>query len=69
MYSLNSDKWRRGVETGVFTCEQCGGPLEFEDATESTFVCPTCGWSRDVDMYGWTDEEYEDLFPTEDEFL
>ena len=41
--------------------------MEFEDSNEDTLVCIHCGYSMDLDHYGYTDEEYADLYPTEDQ--
>ena len=53
--------------TGEYICPECGGRLIFEDKWETVLVCPCCGNSIELDRYGFTDDEYESLYPTEDE--
>lgn len=54
--------------SGTYICHECGGTMEFEDENEDSLVCPSCGHSVDLDMYGFEgDEAYEKLYPTEDE--
>lgn len=52
-------------------CPCCGrGRLEWEDRWEETLVCPVegCGYSEAVnDEENQDGEDYEDLYPTEDE--
>lgn len=67
--SLISEKFKEAMVTGEYICDECGGLMEFEDEWHDTLVCPKCGNSMDIDHYGWTDEEYEDLYPTEEEVL
>ena len=51
-----------------YICPECGNKMIFEDEQwRDTLVCPSCGNSMDLDHYGFTDEEYEDLYPTEEE--
>lgn len=54
-------------KTGVYICPECYGQMEFETEDEDILVCPNCGYSMDLDHYGFTDEEYADLYPTEDQ--
>ena len=51
-----------------YICDECGERMEFEDENESILVCPNCGNSMELEHYGLTDEEYNDLYPSEDEF-
>ena len=53
--------------TGEYICPECGSQLIFEDEWETVLVCPCCGNSIELDRYGFTDDEYESLYPTEDE--
>ena len=57
------------MKTGVYICENCGSQMEFEDQWEDSLVCPNCGNSTDVDHYGFTDEEYDALYPTYEEVM
>ena len=41
--------------------------MEFEDEWETVLVCPQCGESIELDRYGFTDDEYAELYPMEDE--
>ena len=44
--------------------------MKFEDKWEDVLICPECGHSIDSDRYGCeSDEEYEALYPTEEEVL
>lgn len=67
--SLFNDKQREAMRTGVYLCEECGKPMVWETENEDILVCPYCGYSVDSDRYGYTDEEYEALFPTKEELL
>lgn len=59
-----------GFKTGEYFCERCGKLMEFEDEeARDVLVCPKCGYSVDLDHYGFTDEEYEALYPTLEEVL
>lgn len=44
-----------------YYCPECGAVMEFEDDMEDILCCPECGYSMDVDMYGYTEEEYADM--------
>lgn len=58
----------QAFKTGIYVCHECGNQMEFEDEHEDGLVCPTCGHSVDLDNYGFEgDENYENLYPTEDE--
>lgn len=67
--STFNDRQIEAMFGGDYICDQCGGKMEFEDEWEDTLVCPACGYSTDVDHYGYSDEEYEALFPTKEEVL
>lgn len=65
-----NDKQLDALLSGMYICRKCGGKMEFEDEWEDTLVCPKCGASIDSDMYGIeSEEEYEALYPTEEEIL
>ena len=64
-----NDALIRGLHGGGYYCRECGARMEFEDDNEDTLVCPNCGNSDDLDHYGFTDEEYDELYPTEEEVL
>mgnify|MGYP002523194340 CR=1 FL=1 len=51
----------KALETGEYICQECGATMVFEDDQEYTLVCLECGWSTDLDHYGYTDEEYADM--------
>ena len=69
MSNFFNEKQRRalfGLED--YICPECGGKMIFEDEKwRDTLVCQACGNSMDLDHYGFTDEEYEDLYPTRDQ--
>lgn len=52
----------------IYKCSQCGSKMIFEDDDESCLVCPECGYSIDLDLYGH-EEDYETLYPTKEEVL
>lgn len=63
-----NDLLKRGLETGRYICPECGEDMVFEDEEfRDTLVCEHCGHSMDLDHYGFTNEEYDDLYPAEDE--
>lgn len=53
--------------SGEYVCPICGRLMEFEDDWQTVLVCPNCGESMELDRYGFTDDEYERLYPSEDE--
>ena len=53
--------------TGKYYCPECGGKMEFEDDDEEYLVCEDCGFSQELDHYGYDDDEYAELYPLEDE--
>lgn len=54
--------------TGNYVCRECGAPMEFEDEWKDILVCPSCGYSVELDRYGFdSDEEYDALYPTKEE--
>lgn len=66
---LLSEKMLEGMRTGKYPCEKCGNLMIWETDREDILVCPKCGYSVDSDHYGFTDEEYEALYPTLEELI
>ena len=60
MFFINDER-RAAMFSGEYICPRCGERMEYEDANEDSLVCSSCGHSMDIDRYGFTDEEYEDL--------
>ena len=58
-----------GFKTGIYICDKCGSLMQFEDSNEGVLICKTCGCDISIDHYGFTDDEYENLYPTLDEVL
>lgn len=66
--SIFNKKQIKAMESGIYTCSECGKQMEFEDEWEDTLVCAHCGHSVNLDDYGSEgDEKYENLYPTRDE--
>lgn len=60
----------KALHTHEYVCSRCGAIMEFENEWKDTLVCPNCGHEIDYDRYGCeSDEEYEALYPTEEEVL
>lgn len=57
------------ILTKNYICPKCGEKMVFEDESESTLVCEHCGHDMDSDYYGLTEEEIDNLYPTEEEVL
>lgn len=68
MMSIFSEAWKDAFDTGVWKCLKCGAEMEEEGTFDGELICPNCGWSTDVEKYGWDDDEYEELFPDEEDF-
>lgn len=68
MYFFNEAKIK-AFETGRYICEKCGSVMKFENEWEETLICEKCGHEVELEKYGFTDEEYEDLYPTLEEVL
>lgn len=65
-----NDAMREAFRTGRYICDKCGADMIFEDEPlQSILLCENCGNSMDVDHYGFTDEEYEALYPTWEELM
>lgn len=68
--SFFNDAQIEAMRTGKYYCSQCGALMQFEDEMEDILVCLKCGNSVDLDHYGFeSEEEYETLYPTEEEVL
>lgn len=68
--SIFNDKMLKAMGAHKYICNECGGVMEFEDEWEDSLVCPSCGNSMDLDMYGFADEdEYNALYPSREEVL
>lgn len=67
--SFFNEKEQRAILTGEYICPECGKLMEFEDDSQETLVCPHCGNDIAFERYGLTDEEYDNLYPTESEVL
>ena len=66
--SFNEKRFNALFGLEDYICQECGGKMIFEDEQwRDTLVCPACGNSMDLDHYGFTDEEYEDLYPAQDQ--
>jgi len=65
--SFFNDAQIRGMKTGEYLCEECGSVMSFEDKWEEILVCPKCGYSVALDRYGFTEEEYTNHYPREEE--
>jgi Zn ribbon nucleic-acid-binding protein len=53
--------------TGEYPCPECGTNMFWEDDSEEVLICPSCGHEETSDHYGFTDEEYDNLYPTKEE--
>lgn len=65
--SMFNDALIKAFRTGRYICPECGALMEFEDEGRSTLICLNCGYDEDIDHYGFTDEEYQALYPTKEE--
>ena len=64
--NLISDLLLAAFKTGVYICPECGKDMTvFEE--EGVLVCEHCGFETDTDHYGFTDDEYEELYPLEED--
>lgn len=52
--------------SGKYICHECGAIMHFEDENRSSLVCDDCGHSVYIDDYGMEDEDYDDIYPLED---
>lgn len=68
MRSFFNEDLVAGLMTGNYICPECGELMVFEDEDAGDIlVCENCGHSMELDHYGFTDEEYDDLYPTKEE--
>lgn len=65
--SFFNEEWVKAIESGEYICPRCGKLMIFEDKWEETLVCIHCGYSEDIDHYGFTDEEYNNLYPRKED--
>lgn len=65
--SFFNDAQIKGMETGLYPCPECEAAMEWEDEYREVLICPNCGYEDTLDRYGFTDEEYEALYPIKDE--
>lgn len=56
-----------GMFTNKYPCPECGALMNWEDENKEVLICPNCGHEEEFDHYGFTDEEYESLYPTKEE--
>lgn len=63
---LNGKRFKAFI-TGVYICDKCGARMK--QINEDEWYCPACGIDIDTDHYGYSEEEYENLYPTIDEVL
>ena len=52
-----------------YFCPQCGSDMQWENEWEDSLVCIACGYSMDPEVYGLSEEEYQDLYPTKEQVL
>jgi len=67
-----NEKQVEGLRTGKYRCDKCGASMVFEDEKErDVLICtnPSCGYSTELDHYGFTDEEYGAQYPTKEDVL
>lgn len=54
---------KRALETGEYFCRECGARMKWIDEDDhDELYCPKCGFTCDLDSYGYTDEEYTHLY-------
>lgn len=67
---MGHEEHRAGLFSGIYYCPICHEIMQFEDEVErDDLICPHCGCSEDLDHYGYTDEEYDALYPSMEEVL
>lgn len=50
-----------------YICPSCGGEMHLDEfPCDDTLICDNCGETMDLERYGFTDEEYEELFECDD---
>ncbi len=65
--SFFNDGQIKGMGTGKYPCPKCKTLMEWEDENEEVLICPKCGREESAGHYGYTDEEYESLYPAKEE--
>ena len=62
----NTTDWQEEI----YICPECGKRMtRLIEPSCDELVCESCGCSFDTERYGMTDEEYEALYPSEEEVL
>ena len=51
----------------IYICPECGNEMVWENRLLGALVCEECGYGVNRDRYGKTDEEYEDLYPVDED--
>lgn len=52
-------------KSGSYYCPKCGGKMFFEnEETRDVLICEDCNHDMDIDHYGLSEEEYDDLYPS-----
>lgn len=55
-----NEKLRKALETGEYTCPECGEPMIFDDEErKDSLVCENCSYSCYLDEYGDDPDEVE----------
>lgn len=55
-----SELFKKAMHTGVYECQQCGKTMEFTNFFKDYLYCPACGFEISLEMYGFTEDEYEE---------
>lgn len=67
--SIFNDKQIAAMKSGEYRCPKCGRLMRWEDEYEDVLICTGCGETIDGDRYGFTDDEYEEIYPTFDKIV
>ncbi len=51
---------------GTYKCPECGNDMIWENEASGDLVCEECGYGENIDHYGLTEEEYDELYPVLD---
>ena len=51
----------------IYICPECGNEMVYENRILGALVCENCGFGINRDRYGKSDEEYEDIYPDEED--
>lgn len=65
--SFFNDAQKDALLTDRYICSNCGARMQFEDEFGDTLICPACGHDEDYEHHGFTDEEYDALYPSREE--